>query len=46
MPEPLADPAVNPDVNVLELDDVEAPDELFAVVEPQFEEMLEPPPSN
>ncbi len=46
MPEPLFDPAVKPDVNVFELDAVELPDELFAVVEPQPEEMPAPPPSN
>jgi hypothetical protein len=47
MPEPLFDPAIRPDVNVLELDAVaEPPNELFAVAEPQPEERLEPPPSN
>jgi hypothetical protein len=46
MPEPLLDPAVKPDVKVFELDAVEPPDEPFAVVEPQPEEMLAPPPSN
>jgi|HubBroStandDraft_3_1064219.scaffolds.fasta_scaffold57397_2 hypothetical protein len=47
MPEPLFDPAIKPDVNVLELDAAaEPPNELFAVAEPQPEERLEPPPSN
>ena len=46
IPEPLVDPVVNPDTDVVELDVVEVPDELFAVAEPQPEERLEPPPSN